>query len=53
MYTAVPALIIAAFITIGLPALIVSRYGYLAVAVFGLGLIGAISFCRKLVHLPP
>jgi hypothetical protein len=53
MDTGVPALVVAAFVTIGVPALIVSWYGYFAVVVLGLGLIGAISFCRKLIDLPP
>jgi hypothetical protein len=51
--TAVLALVVAAFMTMGLPALIASWYGYLALVVFGLGLLGAILFWRKLVHLPP
>jgi hypothetical protein len=49
MCTALPALIVAA--VIGMPAL--TWYGYLAIVVFGIGLIGAICLCRKRAPLPP
>jgi hypothetical protein len=51
MCTALPALIVAA--VIGMPALTLSWYVYLAIVVFGVGLIAAICLCRKRAPLPP